>query len=97
METPVPRSLAVPTIAGTPFDPAKRSTQTSVRMILAKAGVPKDERRTASRIDCSEEIVGERGSREGRKLKNGVRIGNVLVMEGLLEEAKAVKNFSGEE
>lgn len=48
METPVPDSLAVPTIAEATFISAERLTDMPIKMRQSKAGVAREEPRTAA-------------------------------------------------
>lgn len=72
MVAPAPDSLVVATIAGVPFDSAKRLMETSAQMSRSKAVVLKKEQRTAAKNDCWEDNVGERGLREETKQKKGI-------------------------
>lgn len=67
--TPAPDRLALPTIAGSPFDSANWFTKTSVRIPRVKARVPKVEPRSASKKVFRDNIADERGIREERKQK----------------------------
>lgn len=70
-------NLAVPTIAGAPFDSSKRLMEKSVRMPQSKVEIPKEEPKTALKDDFIENIIQEKESGKRNKMK-AFRTGNVL-------------------
>lgn len=73
-------SLAVTTIAGTPFESAIRSTYTSGQMPQEKTGLPIEGPRTTSKNGCCKDIAGESRVREDKKIEIiDLRICDVLV------------------
>lgn len=58
-------TFATPTLDSERFNFVKRLTETFVQMPRSKAGVPKEEPKTASLSGRWEDIAGEKGTREG--------------------------------
>lgn len=67
--TPAPDSVALPAIAGAPFNSANRSTQTSIRMTRANKGVSKKEPGTVSKLNVAKTPLVNGNSGKKRKQK----------------------------